>query len=59
MEFCDYNLQTFMSFKKNAPLSINEIKTVLSQLNNTFKLMIKAKLIHRDIKPNNILISLD
>jgi len=59
MEFCEYNLQTFMNIKKNAPLSINEIKTVLSQLNNTFKLMLKAQLIHRDIKPSNILISME
>ena len=59
MQYCEYNLQNYINFKRNAPLSIKEIKTVLTQLNNTFKIMYKEKLIHRDLKPNNILISLN
>ncbi len=59
MEYCEYNLEDYLNIKRNAPLSIDEIKKVLLDLNNTFKIMIQYKLIHRDIKPNNILISLD
>ena len=59
MEYCEYNLQNYLNLKRNTPLSINEIKIVLTQLNNTFKIMYKEKLIHRNIKPNNILISID
>ena len=59
MEYCEYNLFDYMNVKKNASLSIEEIKKVLTQLNNTFKIMNKDKLIHRDLKPNNILISLN
>ena len=40
-------------------LSINEIKEILNQLNNTFKLLLKENIIHRDLKPSNILLSLD
>ena len=59
MEYCEYNLQNYLNLKRNTTLSINEIKIVLTQLNNAFKIMFKEKLIHRDIKPNNILISID
>ena len=59
MEYCEYNLLSYLNIKRNTPLSINEIKKVLTDLNNTFKIMLKENLIHRDLKPNNILISLD
>ncbi len=59
MEYCEYNLQSYINKKRNTPLSIDEIKKALIQLNNTFKIMFKEKLIHRDLKKNNILISLD
>ena len=59
MDYCEYNLETFLKQKREKPFSINEVKEVLNQLNNTFKLMIKEKIIHRDLKPSNILISLD
>ena len=38
-------------------ISINEIREILIQLNNTFKIMLKEKIIHGDLKLNNILIS--
>ena len=59
MEYCEYNLQSYLTKKRNTPLSIKEIKKVLSDLNKTLKIILKENLIHRDIKPNNILISLD
>ena len=59
MEYCEYNLEDYLNQKGETPLSINEIKEVLNQLNNTFKLMQKEKIIHRDLKLSNILICLD
>ncbi len=59
MEYCEYNLENYLYQKREKPFSINEIKEVLNQLNNTLKLMLKENIMHRDLKPSNILISLD
>ena len=59
MEYCEYNLENYINQKREKSFSINEIKEVLTQLNNTLKLMLKENIIHRDLKPSNILISLD
>ena len=56
MEYCEYNLEEYINQKRQTPLSINEVREVLNQLNNTFKLMQRKKIIHRDLKPSNILI---
>ena len=56
MEFCEYNLEDYIK-KREDLISINEIKEILIQLNNTFKIMLKEKIIHGDLKLNNILIS--
>ena len=53
MEFCDCNLAQILKEKK---LNVKEIKEILEQLNNAFKLMYDNSIIHRDIKPQNILI---
>jgi serine/threonine protein kinase len=37
-------------------LNIKEIKELLEQLNNAFKIMYINSIIHRNIKPENILI---
>ena len=58
MELCLCNLEEYIKMKENG-LSINEIKHILNQLNKTFKIMLKENIIHKDLKPNNILISLD
>ena len=57
MELCICNLEEYINMR-NKGLSINEIKEVLTQINNTLKLMKNQNLIHRDLKPSNILISL-
>ena len=57
MELCIYSLDEYLKMKKN--LSIDEIKYILNQLNNTFKLLSKENIIHRDLKLSNILLSLD
>ena len=56
MEFCEYNLEDYIK-KREDLISINEIREILIQLNNTFKIMLKEKIIHGDLKLNNILIS--
>ena len=58
MELCEYNLGEYIKIK-NKSISINEIKLILTQLNNTFKVMLNEKIIFRDLKLNNILICLD
>ena len=58
MDLCEYNLEDYIKRRKK-PISINEIREVLTQLNNVFKIMLNENIIHRDLKPRNILISLD
>lgn len=58
MELCLCNLEEYIKMKENG-LSINEIKHILNQLNKTFKIMLKENIILKNLKSNNILISLD
>ncbi len=58
MELCECNLEQYVK-RREDQISINEIKELLIQLNNTFKIMLNQNIIHRDLKPNNILISLN
>ncbi len=53
MELCDCNLAQIINEKKG---NIEEIKEILTQLNNVFKIMYRNNIIHKDIKPENILI---
>ena len=55
MELCDENLGT-MIVNKNQNFTFSEIKEILYQLNNSFKIMHENKMAHRDLKPENILI---
>ena len=55
MELCDQNLMN-MLLEKEEGFSVEEIKNILLQLNNAFKIMKENKIIHRDIKTNNILV---
>ena len=52
MELCDENLNT-MIINKNQIFTISEIIKILNQLNNSFKIMYKNKIAHRDLKPKN------
>ena len=55
MELCDENLFKKLARTKNG-FSPEEIKKILLQLNNVFKIMNKNNISHRDIKLNNILV---
>ena len=55
MEKCDMNLKEFIIQKKNA-LSCKEIKDKFLALNKLFKIIQKEKIIHRDLKLENLLI---
>ena len=55
MELCDKNLLDIL-LEREKGLNAEEIKNILLQLNNAFKLMRKNNIMHRDIKTNNILV---
>ena len=55
MELCDDNLTNLLT-KRKQPYNIEEIKGILIQLNNSFKIMAENKLVHRDLKLQNILV---
>ena len=55
MEFCDDNLQNILNKKKEG-FTVGDIYIIMNQLNNTFKIMSENKIIHRDIKLENIVI---
>ena len=54
MELCDNDLKTILKEKNS--FNKDEIKEILQELNNTFKIMINNKIIHRDLKLENILV---
>ena len=54
MELCDNNLENLLRLKKG--FKPNEIYKIMTQLNNTFRIMVKNEIVHRDLKLENILI---
>jgi serine/threonine-protein kinase ULK/ATG1 len=55
MELCDNNLFRELA-KTNNGFNIEQIKDILLQLNNVFKIMYEKNIAHRDIKLHNILV---
>ena len=53
MELCDNNLNNILRKRKKG-FSSEEIQNILIQLNKTFKILVSNKIIHRNIKLNNI-----
>ena len=58
MELCFMNLEQYLKIRKN-PLSIDEIREILIDLNNSLKEMYYQNIVHRDLKPSNILLSIN
>ena len=58
LELCYLNLEEYMK-KRKEPLSIEEIKEILLDLNKGFKEINDNKIIHTSIKPSNILLSIN
>ena len=59
MELCDQNLSQLLKdkyLKSDKGFNIEEIYTIMKQLNKGFKVMIENNIIHRDLKLENILI---
>jgi len=59
MELCDNNLSQLLLAKKqkdNRYFNSEEILEIMKQLNNAFKIMMENKIIHRDLKLENILV---
>jgi len=55
MELCDGDLSKELE-KKPEGFNVEEVRYIMSQLNNVFKKMQENKIIHRDLKLGNILI---
>ena len=55
MEKCDNNLFKYLASKKEA-FNSDEIYEILKQLNNSFEIMFRNKILHRALKPQNILL---
>ena len=56
MELCDCNILDLLKSKPNKSFNSQEIYNILKQLNNSFKIMNKKKLIHRSLNLEFILI---
>ena len=56
MELCDENLSQLLLRKNKEGFNDKEIYEIMNQLNNAFKIMKENKIIHRDLKLENILI---
>ena len=59
MELCDGNLLHYIREVKKSQLNFEEIHEIISQLNNSFKIMVKNKILHKALRLENILMKYD
>ena len=61
MEYCDIDLEKLKVIKKkrNENFGKDEICNILKQLNNSFKIMVENRIVHRDISLRNVLIKFE
>ncbi len=57
-ELCFLSLEKYLNMREN-PLTIHEIRETLLELNKIFKEMNEKNIIHGNLKPSNILLSLN
>ena len=56
MEKCDNNLFKHLISIKKRPFNADEIYEILKQLNKSLEIMVNNKILHRALKPQNILL---
>lgn len=56
MEYMDSDLKKLMEFDPHVPLSEHQIQIIMYNCLTAMNFMHKANIMHRDIKPGNILI---
>jgi len=56
MEICDNDLSNELKKRANG-FNVEEVRDIMSQINNAFKKMVEHNIIHRDLKLGNILIT--
>ena len=56
MELCDNDLSKELLFRTNG-FNVDEVRYIMSQLNNVFRKLVENEIIHRDLKLGNILIT--
>ena len=59
LELCDYDLKKFVYDNKEYQGNLNFIQSIFIELNNAFKKLRERNVVHRDIKPQNILIKFE
>ena len=59
LELCDNDLQTFVYDNKEYQGNLNFIQNIFIELNNAFIKLRENNVVHRDIKPQNILIKIE
>ena len=61
MEYCDIDLEKLMKIKKQKKENFqkDEIFDILTQLNNSFRIMVANNIVHRDISLKNVLIKFE
>ena len=58
MDLCECNLEDYI-INREKPVSINEIRHFLIEINNVFKIMLNQNIIHNNLNPKHFLLSLE